>query len=60
MIRYMIRRMLWGLLVLFIITVVTFTLFGPVLEGPGNTDLARAYAGSRATEQAVENMREYL
>jgi len=60
MIRYTIRRMLWGLLVLFVITVVTFTLFGPVLEGPGNTDLARAYAGSRATEQAVENMREYL
>jgi peptide/nickel transport system permease protein len=60
MIRYTIRRLLWGLLVLFIITVVTFTLFGPVLEGPGDTDLARAYAGSRATEQAVENMREYL
>jgi peptide/nickel transport system permease protein len=60
MLRYTIRRLLWGLLVLFVITVVTFTLFGPVLEGPGETDLARAYAGSRATEQAVENMREYL
>jgi peptide/nickel transport system permease protein len=60
MIRYTIRRLLWGLLVLFVITVVTFVLFGPVLQGPGNTDLARTYAGSRATEQAVENMRQYL
>ena len=45
MLRYTIRRLLWGLLVLFVITVVTFTLFGPVLQGPGNTDLAKAYAG---------------
>ena len=35
MIRYTIRRLLWGLLVLFVITVVTFVLFGPVLRGAG-------------------------
>ena len=61
MIRYTIRRLLWGLLVLFVITVVTFTLFGPVLAGAGeHRPGARLRRLARRPTQAVENMREYL
>jgi len=54
--RYMIRRTLFLILVLFVISVLTFLIF--VKLPPG--DPARRFAGRRATVQQIENVREQL
>lgn len=54
--RYLIRRTLFLILALFIISVLTFLIF--VKLPPG--DPARRFAGRRATVQQIENVREQL
>ena len=61
MIRYTIRRLLWGIVVLLVITLATFFLFGPVLswKHPGQ-DAARLRSGPHPTEEIVEQTRHLL
>lgn len=54
--RYLIRRTLFLILALFVISVLTFLIF--VKLPPG--DPARRFAGRRATVQQIENVREQL
>jgi len=54
--RYLVRRSLFMILVLFIISVLTFLIF--VKLPPG--DPARRFAGRRATAQQIEQVREQL
>ena len=40
MLRYTIRRLLWGVLVIFAVTLAVFVLFGPVLQSRSNINPA--------------------
>ncbi len=60
MIRYTIRRLLWGIIVLLVITMITFLLFGPVLNWRTQTDAARLVAGPRAGAPQLEQVRRFL
>jgi peptide/nickel transport system permease protein len=54
--RYLIRRVLFAILVLFIVSVLTFTIFLKLPAG----DPARLVAGKAATEETIQNVREVL
>jgi peptide/nickel transport system permease protein len=60
MLRYAIRRTLWGLIVLLAVTLAVFVLFGPVLQGRGSGDPARIYAGKSPTDAQIEQVRATL
>lgn len=60
MLRYTIRRLLWGVVVLLVITMITFLLFGPILNWRTQTDAARLVAGPHAGASQVEQVRRFL
>ena len=60
MIRYTIRRLLFGVLVLLAVTFAVFLLTGPVLHWRQNIDLARAYAGKNPSAPQIQAARELL
>ncbi len=60
MIRYTIRRLLFGLLVLLSVTFAVFLLTGPVLHWRQHIDLARAYAGKNPSAPQVQAASELL
>jgi peptide/nickel transport system permease protein len=61
MLRYTIRRLLWGLLVIIAVTLAVFVLFGPVLQWRSNTiEPARLYAGKNPSPAQIEQVRENL
>ncbi len=60
MIRYTIRRVLWGVLVLLVITMVTFLLFGPVLQGQKGLSAASTICGARCTTERIAFTEAYL
>jgi peptide/nickel transport system permease protein len=61
MIRYTIRRLLWGIVVILAVTFSVFLLAGPVLswKNPGITP-ARLYAGKNPTPQAIQQVSQLL
>jgi peptide/nickel transport system permease protein len=60
MFRYLIRRVLWGILVLLALTMSVFLLFGPVLQWKSNIEPARLYAGNHPTEETVAQVTSVL
>ncbi len=60
MIRYTIRRLLFGILVLLSVTFAVFLLTGPVLHWRQNIDLARAYAGKNPSAPQIQAASELL
>jgi peptide/nickel transport system permease protein len=61
MLRYTIRRMLWGTLVILAVTLSVFVLFGPVLQWRSDTiEPARLYAGKDPSPSEIEQVRENL
>jgi peptide/nickel transport system permease protein len=59
-IRYTIRRVLWGLLVVLAVTFSVFLLAGPVLTWKSNITPARLYAGKSPTPQQIQIVSETL
>jgi peptide/nickel transport system permease protein len=57
MVRFLIRRILLGLFVIWVVTVAVFALF---FVGPGPQDVARRLAGREATPQQVEDVSRRL
>jgi peptide/nickel transport system permease protein len=55
--RFLIRRILQGVLVMWLVTVTVFIVF---FIGPGPGQVARALAGKSATPQVVEEVRRRL
>lgn len=60
MLRYTIRRLLWGLLVIFAVTLSVFVLFGPVLRSTANINPARLYAGKNAQPDEIARVEATL
>ncbi len=60
MFRYLIRRILWGVLVLVALTMSVFLLFGPVLQWKSKIEPARLYAGNHPTEETVAQVNSIL
>ncbi len=60
MLRYAIRRILWGLLVIFAVTLSVFVLFGPVLRSTANINPARLYAGKNAQPDEIARVEATL
>jgi peptide/nickel transport system permease protein len=60
MVRYTLRRLLGGLGVLVTLTMVTFLLFGPILQANYPIDAATLVAGPRATPESVVEIRKTL
>jgi peptide/nickel transport system permease protein len=60
MIRYTIRRLLFGILVLISVTFAVFLLTGPVLQWRQNIELARAYAGKNPSAPQIQAAKELL
>jgi peptide/nickel transport system permease protein len=59
-IRYTIRRLLWGTLVVLAVSLAVFVLFGPVLRARSNIDPARIYAGKAPSDAEIAQVRENL
>jgi peptide/nickel transport system permease protein len=57
MIRFLIRRILLGLLVMWMVTVLVFGIF---FAGSGPQDVAQRLAGRNANQQAIDNVRKSL
>ncbi len=60
MIRYTIRRLLWGASVILAVTLAVFVLFGPVLQWKSNVEPARIYAGKNAQPEQIERVSKIL
>jgi peptide/nickel transport system permease protein len=60
MIRYTIRRLLWGVVVLLALSLATFVLFGPVLQSTAGVDAAQIVAGQHAGPAQIEQTRRFL
>jgi peptide/nickel transport system permease protein len=60
MFRYTIRRCLWGIVVLFTLLLITFILFGPVLQGQKGVSAANTICGDKCTPEKVEAITHYL
>ena len=60
MIRYTIRRLLFGLVVLLSVTFAVFLLTGPVIHWRQHLDLARAYAGKNPSAPQIQAASELL
>ena len=60
MIRYTIRRLLWGVVVLLALSLATFVLFGPVLQSTAGVDAAQLVAGQHAGPEQVAQTRRFL
>jgi len=60
MIRYTIRRLLFGLVVLLSVTFAVFLLTGPVIHWRQHIDLARAYAGKNPSAPQIQAASELL
>jgi peptide/nickel transport system permease protein len=58
--RYLLRRVLWGIAVLLALTMSVFLLFGPVLQWKSKIEPARLYAGNHPTEETVEQVTTVL
>jgi peptide/nickel transport system permease protein len=56
MLRYIVRRVLWGVALLFIVTALIFLIFYVLPSG----DPAKARAGRLATEEQIDNIRHVL
>ena len=54
MIRYTIRRLLFGVVVLLSVTFAVFLLTGPVIHWRQHLDLARAYAGKNPSAPQIQ------
>ncbi len=55
MVRYVIRRLLWAVVLFFAVTIVTYIIFFIIPADP-----ARAFAGKTATPEQIERARAYL
>ena len=55
MFRYLIRRMLWAVVLFFAVTIVTYIIFFVIPADP-----ARAFAGKTATPEQIQRARHYL
>ena len=60
MIRYTIRRVLWGLLVILAVSLAVFVLFGPVLRMRSDIEPARLYAGKNPSPTQIAEVRQNL
>jgi ABC-type dipeptide/oligopeptide/nickel transport system permease component len=60
MLRYTIRRLLFGLVVILTVTFAVFALTGPVLTWRLHIDLARAYAGKNPSPEQVDQASKLL
>ena len=60
MIRYTIRRLLFGLVVLLSVTFAVFLLTGPIIQWRQHLDLARVYAGKNPSAPQIQAASELL
>ncbi len=60
MIRYAIRRFLWGLLTLFVLLLATFVIFGPVLQGQKGVSAANTICGDKCSPERVHDITIFL
>jgi len=60
MIRYIIRRLLWGSTVILAVTLAVFVLFGPVMQWKSDVEPARIYAGKNAQPEQIERVSKIL
>jgi peptide/nickel transport system permease protein len=60
MLRYTIRRLLWGLLAIFAVTLAVFVLFGPVMQWRTNITPARIYAGKSPSAEQIKQVEATL
>ena len=60
MLRYTIRRLLWGLLVVLAVSLAVFVLFGPVLRAKSDLSPARIYAGKDPSAAEIAQVEKNL
>ncbi len=60
MIRYTLRRLIWGVLVILVVITATFVLFGPVLQSSGKIDAAARVCGPHCSPPEVDRTRNFL
>jgi len=60
MLRYTIRRVLWGILVIVAVSLAVFVLFGPVLRARSDLSPARIYAGKNPSDAQIAQVEENL
>ena len=60
MIRFLIRRTLGGIVVILLVTLAVFVLFGPALRWKANITPARLYAGKNPTAQQIAEVESTL
>ena len=60
MVRFLIRRILGGTIVVLIVTLAVFVLFGPVLRWHSDISPARLYAGKNPTPEQIERVSALL
>ena len=60
MLRYTIRRLLWGVLVIAAVSLSVFVLFGPVLRSRSDITPARLYAGKNPTAAEIAQVEQNL
>jgi peptide/nickel transport system permease protein len=60
MLRYTIRRILWGLVAILAVTLAVFVLFGPVLQWRNDINPARIYAGKNPTDAQLAQVEKNL
>ena len=60
MVRFLIRRILGGIVVVLVVTLAVFVLFGPVLRWHSNISPARLYAGKNPSPEQIQRVSELL
>lgn len=60
MVRFLIRRIVGGAIVVLVVTLAVFVLFGPVLQMKSDISPARLYAGKNPTPEQIQRVSELL
>ncbi len=60
MARFLIRRILGGIIVVLVVTLAVFVLFGPVLRWQSDISPARLYAGKNPTPEQIDRVSQLL
>lgn len=60
MVRFLIRRIIGGAIVVLVVTLAVFVLFGPVLQMKSDISPARLYAGKNPTPEQIQQVSELL
>lgn len=60
MVRFLIRRIIGGAIVVLVVTLAVFVLFGPVLRMQSDISPARLYAGKNPTPEQIQRVSELL